>query len=183
MHRHWFSGVGKSLGQHWGEHRARHSLRHGARKARFFEQGDLRYVVLALIAEKPRYGYEVIKAIEEKLGGAYAPSPGVVYPTLTMLEELGFATQTAGDGPKKLYTITPEGEACLAENRGTVDGLFARMSEVCACFGSPAPQVVRAMKNLSTAVGLRLSRGSMTDEQANEIANAIDAAVKVAEQN
>jgi DNA-binding PadR family transcriptional regulator len=183
MHRRWFGGV-RTLGQSWGEHRLRHSLRKGSRKARFFEHGDLRYVVLALIAEKPRYGYEVIKAIEEKLGGAYAPSPGVVYPTLTMLEELGFATQTPGDGPKKLYTITPEGEACLAENRGTVENLFARMSEVCACFGGGlAPQIVRAMKNLATAVELRLGRGPISDDHAQAIAHAIDAAAKVAEQN
>ena len=107
----------------------------------------------------------------------------MVYPTLTMLEELGFATLAAGGGAKKLYTITAEGTACLAENKNAVDGLFARMSEVCACFGSPAPGVVRAMKNLGTALELRLARGPMTDPQSQMIGDAIDAAAKVVEQN
>src|SRR3569832_1692026 len=87
------------------------------RRERLFEHGDLRFVVLDLIAEKPRHGYEVIKAIEERVGGAYSPSPGVVYPTLTMLEELGCITQSPEAGGKKLYTITPEGETVLADNR------------------------------------------------------------------
>src|SRR6476659_4520431 len=125
--------------QHWGEG--------GHRRGRVFDQGDLRYVILALIAEKPRHGYEVIKAIEEKLGGAYSPSPGVVYPTLTLLEEMGFATLTEGEGSKKLYTVTPEGTAHLQTNRGAVDALFARMAEVGAAHGEPATQIVRAMEN------------------------------------
>jgi len=75
---------------------------------RFFAHGDLRLVSLHLIAEKPRHGYEIIKAIEEHVGGAYSPSPGVIYPTLTLLEELGYVTVTAGDGVKKLHTITSD---------------------------------------------------------------------------
>src|ERR1700757_1823367 len=75
---------------------------------RMFGAGDLRYVILQLISEKPSHGYEIIKSIEEKLGGAYAPSPGVIYPMLTMLEEMGHATVVT-DGPRKLYTITEEG--------------------------------------------------------------------------
>src|SRR5689334_15147786 len=91
--------------------------RHGRRFGRIFEHGDLRYVVLQMIAEKPRYGYEVIKAIEEKLGGAYTPSPGVIYPTLTLLEETGYATVSEAEGNKKLYAITEAGKAFLAENK------------------------------------------------------------------
>src|SRR5262249_35717353 len=80
-----FGGPGFGGGRHgWGEHR-------GGGGRRMFEQGDLRFLVLSMIAEKPRHGYELIKEIEEKTGGAYAPSPGVVYPLLTMLEEMGFA--------------------------------------------------------------------------------------------
>ena len=72
------------------------------------EHGDLRFVILDLIAEKPRHGYEIIKAIEDKVSGAYSPSPGVVYPTLTMLEELGYASVVEEDG-KQLHTLTPAG--------------------------------------------------------------------------
>src|ERR1700743_3083513 len=73
---------------------------------RLFDQGDLRFVILYLIAERPRHGYEIIKAIEEGTGGSYAPSPGVVYPTLTMLEEMGLASVESAEGNKKLYTVT-----------------------------------------------------------------------------
>ena len=95
---------------------------HGGRggRGRVFDQGDLRFVLLGLIAEKPRHGYEIIKEIEDRLGGAYSPSPGVIYPTLTLLEELGYASVTE-DGGKKLYAITPEGEAALAANKAAVD--------------------------------------------------------------
>ena len=75
---------------------------------RFFGAGDLRYVILQLISEKPSHGYEIIKSIQERLGGMYAPSPGVVYPMLTMLEEMGHATVVT-EGARKLYTITEEG--------------------------------------------------------------------------
>ena len=144
---------------------------------RFFAHGDLRLVILHLIAEKPRHGYEIIKAIEEHVGGAYSPSPGVIYPTLTLLEELGHVTVSAGDGAKKLHTITPEGLAYLAAYRPAVDGLLARMEEASRTHGGgPAPQILRAMENLRLALRLRLSRGPLGDEQVNAVAAAIDAA-------
>src|SRR5512142_3129405 len=87
------------------------------RAARLFEQGDLRYVVLRLLEEKPRHGYEIIKALEERVNGAYAPSPGVVYPTLQLLEDLGYARVMPGPDSKKVYEITDAGRAHLAENR------------------------------------------------------------------
>jgi DNA-binding PadR family transcriptional regulator len=91
--------------------------------------GDLRLIALALIAEQPRHGYEIIKVLEERTGGWYAPSPGIVYPTLTFLEEAGYVTGQA-DGAKKLYTITPEGQAYLAENRSFVDAVLDRLAAV-----------------------------------------------------
>ncbi len=145
--------------------------------SRFFAHGDLRLVILHLIAEKPRHGYEIIKAIEEHVGGAYSPSPGVIYPTLTLLEELGHVTVTPGDGAKKLHTITPDGQAYLEAHRPVVDALLARMDEANRTHGSgPAPQILRAMENLRLALRMRLSRGPLTDEQANAVAAAIDAA-------
>src|ERR1700743_2032449 len=92
---------------------------------RFFAHGDLRLVVLHLIAEKPRHGYEIIKAIEESVGGTYSPSPGVIYPPLTRLEELGYVTvSTETDSGKKLQTITPQGKAYLDANRPALDALL-----------------------------------------------------------
>jgi DNA-binding PadR family transcriptional regulator len=148
-----------------------------------FDHGDLRTVILQLISEKPRHGYELIKAIEEQSAGAYSPSPGVIYPTLTMLEELGHTTAAASDGTKKLHSITPEGEAYLAANRGLVAAILARIKEVRdAHGGGPAPQILRAMENLKLALRMRLSRGPLTEEQLRRAAACIDAAATEIEQ-
>jgi len=170
MHRH--------RGGHGPHHEGRGRFGGGrfGRGSRMFQHGDLRLLILALIAEAPRHGYELIKEIETRLGGAYAPSPGVVYPTLTLLEELGLVTvATTTDSTKRLYTITPEGTAHLAENQATVDGIFARMADA----GSPAdfgPRIIRGMANLRVALRLRLGRGNLDEAQASRIAAALDAA-------
>src|SRR5690349_7153948 len=89
---------------------------------RMFEQGDLKLVILRLLEEKPRHGYEIIKELEGRFGGAYAPSPGTVYPTLTLLEDMGYARAVPeGEGGKKVYEITDEGRKYLAEHSTTVD--------------------------------------------------------------
>ena len=126
-------------GRHGRWRRGRHGFGHGGRHGmggddmirakRMLAQGDLRLVALALIAEQPRHGYEIIKLLEEKTDGWYAPSPGMVYPTLTYLEEAGHVTAQT-EGAKKLYTITEEGRAHLAENRAFVDAVLARLSMI-----------------------------------------------------
>jgi DNA-binding PadR family transcriptional regulator len=163
-------------GLHLGHSRhGRHGR--GGGLGRFFAHGDLRLVILHLIAEKPRHGYEIIKAIEERVAGAYSPSPGVIYPTLTLLEELGYVTVNAGDGAKKLHEITAEGRAFLDANHRAVDALLARMAEVSRTYGGgPAPQIVRAMENLRLAVRLRLSQGPLSEAQIDALAAVIDAA-------
>jgi DNA-binding PadR family transcriptional regulator len=163
------------------DHHGRHGQRHrgGDRfgLGRFFAHGDLRLVILNLIAEKPRHGYEIIKAIEEQVGGAYSPSPGVIYPTLTLLEELGHVTVSLGDGAKKSHAITAEGRAYLDAHRAAVDALLARMEEAGRVHGGgPAPQIMRAMENMKLALRLRLSRGPLSEEQINAVAAAIDLA-------
>jgi len=92
-------------------------------------QGDLKLLALALIAEQPRHGYELIKLIEEKTSDCYSPSPGVVYPTLTFLEEAGYVTAES-EGAKKRYTITEEGRAYLEENRDIADMILARLAAI-----------------------------------------------------
>ncbi len=151
---------------------------------RMFEQGDLRFLVLSLIAEKPRHGYELIKEIEERTGGAYAPSPGIVYPLLTMLEEMGLVSLSAEDGGKKLYAITKVGAAELAQNQETLDHINAHMEGVRErSMGRRAPQIVRAIQNFRTALHLRMERGPISDEQAQAIAAAIDAAAQAIERS
>src|ERR1700727_1454991 len=131
--------------EHYGRHFGRRShgdddIRHpheegygrhrrGRRSGRLFDHGELRLVVLALISERPRHGYEIIKEIEDRVAGTYSPSPGVIYPTLTMLEELGHATVAESEG-KKLYTLTAEGTAYLAANKAAVDSALQHMQSV-----------------------------------------------------
>jgi DNA-binding PadR family transcriptional regulator len=150
---------------------------------RFFAHGDLRLVILRLIAEKPRHGYEIIKEIEERVAGAYSPSPGVIYPTLTLLEELGYVAVSPGEGARKLHTITDAGRTFLAANGPAVDALFARMEEASAARGGgPAPQILRAMENLKLAVRLRLGRGPLSEGQITAVTAALDAAAVTVEQ-
>jgi DNA-binding PadR family transcriptional regulator len=99
------------------------------RIGRMLAQGDLKLLALALIAEQPRHGYEIIKLIEEKTSGCYSPSPGVVYPTLTFLEEAGYVTAES-EGAKKRYTITEEGKSYLKDNRDIADMVLERLEGV-----------------------------------------------------
>ena len=101
----------------------------GGRMGRFLFRGDLRLVILALVENEPRHGYELIKQIEDMTGGFYAPSPGVVYPTLTYLEEAGYV-RAEEDGNKKRYSITEEGKAYLDENRQMVGKIFDKMDNI-----------------------------------------------------
>ncbi len=168
------------MGGHWGRHHGggRHGRHGGGKFGRVFDHGDLRLVILHLIAEKPRYGYEVIKAIEEKVAGAYTPSPGVVYPTLILLDETGLATVSEANGNKKLYVVTEAGKAHLAENRTAIEAILRRIEETYAAHGGgPAPQIVRAMENLKMALRLRLSQGPLSAEQNQALAAALDKAV------
>ncbi len=120
---------------------------------RMFDQGDLKYVILKLLEEKPRHGYEIIKEIEDRAGGAYSPSPGTVYPTLTMLEDLGYARVTPEPSGKKVYEITDEGRKYLAENQPLIDDIFSRISEMAqSIFGEPMMEVHRGMKDVGRAV-------------------------------
>ena len=170
-------------GLHFGHGRAHHGAgRSGL--GRFFAHGDLRLVVLHLIAERPRHGYEVIKAIEERVAGAYSPSAGVVYPTLTLLEDLGYVTVDTGDGGRKLHTITAEGRAFLDANRAAVDALLTYMDEAGRMRGSGrAPQIMRAMENLKLALRMRLARGPLTEDLANAVAAALDIAATSVERS
>jgi DNA-binding PadR family transcriptional regulator len=176
MHRHFGFGGREYHGRHgFGfHHHERGHGRHGMR--RMFDHGDLRFVVLKLIAEKPRHGYELIKAIEEASGGAYAPSPGVIYPTLTLLEEMGMVTAEAQAGGKKLHSITPEGEAYLAANQAGVTGLFGRLAEAASRSTMFSPQILRARENLRTALKLKTTGQALTPDQIAVICDALDAA-------
>src|SRR5207244_12984158 len=119
---------------------------HGFRAGRKLGGDDLQLVTLALLAEKPSHGYEIIKALEERSGGFYAPSPGMVYPALTYLEELGYASVEV-DGTKKLYQITDEGRRHLDERRAFAEAIFAQLRWI----GSRMEHVRRAFEGDNAA--------------------------------
>jgi DNA-binding PadR family transcriptional regulator len=100
----------------------------GRRRRQMFESGEVKFIILRLLKDKPMHGYEVMKALEEKMAGTYSPSPGTVYPTLQLLEDEGFVRVEEVDG-KKVYHITPEGEAYLTENRDLIDEIVERVKE------------------------------------------------------
>lgn len=150
-------------------------------RPRMFEQGDLRFVVLKLLDEKPAHGYEIIRAVEERFGGAYAPSPGIVYPTLTLLEEQGLIAVVETDGPRKLYGLTDQGRAELGRVGPEVERVYARMSEMRQRFGGgAAPEIGRAMENLKTALQLRLARGD--DADVRRVTAILDGAARAIEE-
>ena len=122
------------------------------RAGRLFEQGDLKYVILRLLEEKPRHGYDIIKELEGRFGGSYAPSPGTVYPTLTMLEDMGFARVVPEESGKKIYEITDEGRKHLAEHSTTVDDIFARIARFVEGFtDTPMTELNQAFQRLAKA--------------------------------
>jgi DNA-binding PadR family transcriptional regulator len=102
--------------------------RRGRGRRQFFESGEMKYVILRLLREKPRHGYEIIKALEEKTGGCYSPSAGTIYPTLQLLEDQGLVRIVESDG-KKVYHLTADGERFLDENAGTIDDIADRLRD------------------------------------------------------
>jgi len=155
----------------------RHGHRHGHGRERLFEGGDVKLVVLKLLSEEPGYGYQIIKRLEEHLAGGYTPSAGIIYPTLTLLEEEGFAISST-EGNKKVYSITEEGREYLKENRRRLDQLSERLQEAGRGFERwRSPELLKAFMNLRGAVAARVLRGP-TPEQIARITEAINAAAK-----
>jgi DNA-binding PadR family transcriptional regulator len=143
-----------------------------------FGHGDLRLVLLSLIAEKPRHGYDLIRAVEEKFAGAYAPSPGAVYPTLTLLEEQDYIAAEARSGTKKLYQITDAGKAHLEENSTALGGIQSRMDLAAQAFSAHStPEAVReALRTLKQALHMR--RGPWTAEESERVCKLIEATAR-----
>jgi DNA-binding PadR family transcriptional regulator len=150
----------------------------GGGRGRMFDGGDVKLVVLKLLAEQPSYGYQLIKSMEERLSGGYSPSAGVIYPTLRLLEEEGLTT-SATENNKKVYSVTAEGLAFLEANKIRVGELFERLEEVGEGFKrGRSPEIMKAFMSLRSAVMARMVRGNASPEQIRKIAEAIEAAVK-----
>jgi DNA-binding PadR family transcriptional regulator len=148
-------------------------------RRRMFESGELRLVLLKLIADEPRHGYDLIRAIEDLTGGEYAPSPGVIYPTLTLLQDMGLIEEAKEKGPRKPFQVTDDGRKHLEENAAEVEALFERLAEFAPRESSASgPAIGRAVKNLMTALRHRIGRDGLDDELLHEIAAILDEAAQ-----
>ena len=178
------SGMRHAVHRGWGHH-GRHWGGRGergggeGRSRRMFDGGELRLVLLKLIADEPRHGYDLIRQIEELTGGAYAPSPGVVYPTITLLDDMGLIAQQQSEGAKKAFAVTDAGTAELDANKELVGTLFARL----AALGeerqkTDVKSVRRAMGNLREVLINRLSAGDFNDATLHDVVALIDEAAQ-----
>ena len=167
---------GRGWGDGWGgelEGRGRG----GRGRGRVFGSGELRLVLLKLIADESRHGYELIKAIEEMTGGNYAPSPGVVYPTLSLLTDEGVVSEAA-DGARKAYAVTEAGSAELAERAEEAEALLARLKAMGEDDEARrAPPIARAVGNLFNALRHR-AQGEFDRETIHSVAEILDEAAR-----
>ena len=172
--RGWGRGWGEGWDADWG---GGGWGRRGRR--RMFDAGELRLVLLKLIADQPRHGYDLIRAVEEMTLGSYAPSPGIVYPTLTLLEDMGLIEEKKGKGARKVFAATAEGEAHLAEKAEEIAALFERLEGVGSdqrkAGGAP---IKRAVGNLLSALWHRATRDDMDEARLHEIAAILDEAAQ-----
>jgi DNA-binding PadR family transcriptional regulator len=148
-------------------------------RRRMFESGELRLVLLKLIADEPRHGYDLIRAIEEMTGGEYAPSPGVIYPTLTLLQDMGLIEEAEGEGARKPFKITGAGREYLDERSEEVEDLIERLKDLAPEERHGSGQAIgRAVRNLMTALSHRIGRDGLDDELLHEIAAILDDAAQ-----
>ncbi|UVO55794.1 PadR family transcriptional regulator [Sphingomonas sp. SUN039] len=146
----------------------------GGRRGRMFDGGELKLVLLGLIGEAPRHGYDLIREIEERTGGAYAPSPGVIYPTLTLLDDMGLIEGVA-DGTKKQFAITEAGRAELDAKAAELKALMDRLAELGAQRAkTDTGPVSRAMGNLRAVLANRVTADGVTPETLHDIAALLD---------
>ena len=154
----------------------------GGRHRRMFDGSELRLVLLKLIADQPRHGYDLIREIEEMTGGAYTPSPGMIYPTLTLLDDTGLIAEQQAAGAKKLFAATEQGRAHLTENAEEVAALIARLTSL----GERSRQseghgVRRAMMNLGMALRNRYMAGNIDEATLRKLVDLIDETAKKVE--
>lgn len=149
------------------------------RRRRMFGSGELRLVLLKLLGDEPRHGYELIKAIEDLTGGSYAPSPGTVYPTLSLLEDEGAITPAKGDETRKAYEATADGRKELEERADEVEALMERLAghgEHRRAYATP--EMFRAVGNLATVLKNRARSGKLDENTVREIVDLVDELAK-----
>ncbi len=172
-------GFGHGFGHGFGGRRGGGGRGERGERRRMFDGGELRLVLLKLIADEPRHGYDLIRQIEELTGGTYAPSPGVIYPTLTMLDDMGLIEAQQSDGAKKLFAITDAGRAELEENAEIVETAIARLTAVGEeTQRTDSASVRRAMGNLRQVLMNRLGDRDLDNAALHDIVALIDEAAQ-----
>jgi DNA-binding PadR family transcriptional regulator len=162
-----------------GEGRGRGHGRGGHRGRRMFGQGELRLLLLGLIAGESRHGYDLIKAVEDLTGGTYAPSPGVVYPTLSLLLDEGLIAEAPGDGARKAFVVTEAGRAEAQAKADVIDAITDRLKALAEASNREAsPPVLRAMANLKLALRGRVFAAGFDESVAHQIADILDDAAR-----
>jgi DNA-binding PadR family transcriptional regulator len=157
----------------WGSAWVGSAPRGARRRSQLFESGEVKFVILRLLREKPRHGYEVIRALEEKFGGAYTPSAGTVYPTLQLLEDEGYVRVVETEG-KKVYHVTPEGERYLEEHRDFLDEILDRVRETVRGFTDGGiGEVQEAFAHLAGTTFKRTWRGGPHDPALRRVAEIL----------
>jgi len=169
----WGRGWGDGWGADWGGQGG------GRGRRRVLDAGELRLVLLKLIADQPRHGYDLIRAVEEMTHGEYAPSPGVVYPSLTMLQDMGLIDEVKTEGSRKAFEITAEGKDHLAGKEEEVEALFERLKELGSdqrkAGGAP---IKRSIGNLLSALWHRATREDADEGVMHKIAAILDEAAQ-----
>lgn len=163
----------------WGRHGGGRHGQRGTRSRRVFDSGELRLVLLKLIEEQPRHGYDLIREIEERTGGAYAPSPGVVYPTLTLLEDMDLIEEQKAEGVKRLFAITGDGKTYIENHADEVEALFARLAELGAMRAkTDGAPIRRAMGNLRSVLQNRLTEDDVNTDLLHKVTAILDEAAQ-----
>lgn len=148
---------------------------HASKRSRFFESGHLKLLILYLLSKEEKSGYDLIRSVEELAGGKYAPSSGVIYPLLTLLEGSQYISIAEQEGSRKKYAITEIGHAFIEENRSTLERILHKLQIKRDFFKAQRPpQILRAMQNLKTSLVLKLESTASTEDMASNIARLID---------
>lgn len=149
------------------------------RRERLFDAQDIRLLIMNFLSASSAHGYELIKSIEALAGGEYVPSPGIIYPNLTLLEEMGAIRAVDSASDKKVWELTEEGEASLEQQRDEVTAVISRLASLGVLGDNRRiPEVQRAIHNFKIALNTKLAKGDIPQETLHKIIDTLDQAAK-----